>query len=664
MSGRPGPNVIRTCILCGEQFNPKSTRQKCCNKPIRVPCVICGKPMEQICTTKSQPKTCSKECTIKLGDIGRENAAHKLLRTCKYCGKEFIPQSSRDEYCNGPHYATCEVCGKQFLVTGRYNHINKTCSDACSYISAKRNTDMPTMVQHLKETLLEKYGVENSSQIPGVLDKAKQTSLERYGVEYYTQTQEYKDRVKDTDLKKYGSEHHLSSPEVIEKRRQTVATKYGVDNVFQADSIKAKVQQTCVDRYGVPFVTQNSDISERIKQTNISKYGVEHAMMLPEYQEKARQTNIQKYGLSAPTQSHIKDIVAWYSFIDNPRVYIMEHYSESPRTEQLALDLGVDRSTVDDYLHRFDATDCVRRAKSLMEEEILAFIKQQLPECRVITNNHTVLFGKELDIYLPDYQFAIECNPTVTHNSSVGDPWGGEKKSINYHKHKTDLCSAQGIFLMHIFGYEWTHHKEIIKSMISNVLGCNQRIYARKCRVVEVDTAKAMQFLQQNHRQGYASTKLHLGLEYQGQLVSIMSFGKMRSTIGIDSSDLSECWELVRFCNILNVSVIGGASKLFSYFVKNYAPTQIRSFSDRSHTRGNLYELLSFKEIRQSGANYVWVNTVDDKAYHRTNAQKRHIRRFLKDDNIDLTQSERQIMINHGYVQVYDSGTIIWHYGG
>ena len=77
MSGRPGPNVIKTCILCGKKFNPRSTRQKCCNSPITVPCVICGKPVQQICTTKPQNKTCSRECTIELGNRGREASAHK-----------------------------------------------------------------------------------------------------------------------------------------------------------------------------------------------------------------------------------------------------------------------------------------------------------------------------------------------------------------------------------------------------------------------------------------------------------------------------------------------------------------------------------------------------------------------------------------------------------
>ena len=662
MSGRPGPNVIRICKRCGEEYRPVSTRQQCCNKPIKVPCVVCGKLMDQICTLARQNSTCSKECSTELGNRGRLEAAHKLTRKCKYCGKEFVPESSRDFYCKDKHYATCEVCGKPFEITGRMDVANKTCSKECRYISAKRNTDMVAMQQHLTATLKEKYGVENPGQIEGVQEKARAKMREKYGVDYYTQTAEYKERVKQTCREKYGVDHHLAADEVKAKREETIKKKYGVTNVFQSEVIKDKSKQTCLDKYGVEYASQCQDVIDKVKRNNVDKYGVEHPMMLPEYQEKARKTNQERYGYEAFTQSHIKNIENWYKFINNPRDYIAENYATTPRVDDLVKEFGVDRSTIDEHLDRNDAMDCIRRAKSLMEEEVVAYIKSLKPECKIITNNHTILGGKELDIYLPEYNFAIECNPTVTHNSTADTPWGSSKKSINYHKSKTDKCEDKDIFLMHIFGYEWTHNKDVLKSMIANIIGNNQKIYARKCQVVNVTSEEAKAFLQKNHRQGFAATKIHLGLKYNDEIVSIMSFGKMRGTIGIDTSDLSECWELVRFCNKLNTTVIGGASKLFKYFVTTYKPTLIRSFSDRAHTKGNLYKILGFTEIRRSDANYTWVNVVDDKGYHRINTQKRNLKRFLKDNDIDLSQSEREIMEAHGFVRVYDSGTITWEW--
>lgn len=658
----PGPDVIFICKQCGQPYHPNSTRQKCCNRPIKVPCAVCGKLMDLVCTIYPQKETCSKKCSIELGNMKRWGEAQKLTKICQYCGKEFHPKKSIQEiYCEGPHFATCEVCGKQFEIVGRIDSVNKTCSDECRYISAKRNTDMKAMAEHWKATMVEKYGVKNAMYSQEFKDKIKETNKARYGAESYTQTKEYWNRHEATCLKKYGAKHHWASKEIIEKRAEHVREKYGVDCVFQADEVKEKIKKTNLEKYGVDNPTKSLDLQEKIRQNNLAKYGVEHPMMLPEYQEKARRTNFEKYGFAAPTQAHIKNIDNWYKFVNDPRGYINTNYETPPRVEELADDLGVSICTIDKYLDRYDSFDCIRRAKSLMEEEVVNYIKEVSPECKIITNNHTILKGKEVDIYLPDYNFAIECDPTVTHNSSFPDPWGVGKKSINYHKDKTDKCLSQGIFLMHIFGYEWTHSKDIIKSMITNILGCNTKIYARKCQIIMVNQETAIKFLKNNHRQGYASSPINLGLQYNGELVSLMTFSKMRA-FGIDKTDLTDCWELVRFCNKLNTSVVGGASKLFKHFISHYNPKEIRSFSDRAHTKGTLYSTLGFVKLRESDANYVWVNIVDDKAYHRINAQKKNIKKFLKDDTIDLTKSEREIMESHGYARVYDSGTITWQW--
>lgn len=656
-------NKLKICKRCGDLFKPKSSRQVCCNKPIEVACIVCGKPMQQICSLRYQKETCSSKCSAMLIKQHRENTAHKLVKKCAWCGQEFIPNNVHEKYCSNTHYGTCEVCGKQFEISGRLDLCNKTCSKECRYILAQQNSDVDQIKEHQKSTMIAKYGVDNAMHIPGIVDKIKATNLERYGATSFTQTQEYIDKTKATDLERYGVEHHASSPAVIEKRRKNIQDKFGVDNVFQLDAVKNKSKQTNLERYGVEYITQNPDIVDKTKQNNLNKYGVEHPMMLPEYQEKARQTNFEKFGYAAPTQAHIHNITDWYAFIDNPRLYIANHYESSPRTEELADYFNVDSSTIDEHLNKQNATDCVRRARSLMEEELHTYILSINPECKIVHNAKKILGGIELDLYLPDYNFAIECNPTATHNSSVQNPWGGNPKSMNYHKHKTDLCEEQGIFLFHIFGYEWTHKKDIILSMLCNLLGkVDTKIYARKCEIRNVSADDAIKFLMTNHRQGVTNAKVRLGLYYNDELVSLMTFNKMRSTIGVDKSDMSDCWELSRFCSKLNTTVTGGADKLFQAFIKQYTPSKIRSFSDRSHTRGGLYTKLGFAEVNRSSANYVWVNVKTDVAYHRINAQKRHLKKFLKDDSIDLSQSENQIMVAHGYVRVYDSGTITWEW--
>lgn len=657
------PSITRICKVCGREFHPTSRKQYCCNQLVPRMCECCGKEFLTICSTSNTKTTCSEECKVALIKKKQEASAANKVRRCKWCGKEFTPTSSRQVYCNDTHYQTCVVCGKKFEIDPKKDVSVKTCSKECRYKLMSSSTDREASIAAQKASLQKKYGVENVMQIPGVVEKLKQANLGKYGTEWYAQTDEYKERVKQTDLEKYGYEHHLSSPEVMEKRRQTVRQTYGVDNVFQSDDVKGKVKQTNLDKYGAEFITQSPEIRQRIHDNNISTYGVSHPMKLPEFQEKAAQTNEKLYGRRAYTQQHISNIQRWYEFINDSRSYIESHYDEQPTSHQLAADLGVDYTTIDDYLKKHDSKDCIRRAKSLMEEELRQFIMSLDHDIRIICNDRTAISPEELDLYLPDFNFAIECDPTCTHNSSAADPWGGEPKSPSYHKKKSDKCDNNKITLFHVFGYDWAYKKDTIKSMIRNVTGKNETvIYARKCEIKEVSGQVSINFLNVNHRQGSANSPIRLGLYYNDELVSLMTFGKMRGTIGTGKEDLSECWELVRFCSKLNTSVVGGASKLFRHFIKLYRPKQIRSFSDRAHTRGNLYKQLGFIEVRRSGANYVWVDTKTDRAYHRVNAQKKNLRKFLKDEDIDLSKSEKQIMEEHGFVQVFDSGTITWEW--
>lgn len=658
------PDIIRTCKCCGKQFHPKSRKQSCCDETVTKTCVICGNTFEGKCNLLDTRTTCSKKCAAALIKRNRQITAAKEVKKCKWCGAVFVPKSSRDVYCNSVHYQTCVVCGSLFEIDPRINAQVKTCSSECKKVLSLQNRDLEQEQAHLKKTLQDRYGVTNPMYIPDIQKKIVETNQQKYGVDWYTQTDEYHARVQDTDLAKYGVSHHLKSTEIKEKRAETVRSTYGVANVFQSDTVKSRIKNTNIIRYGVENPSQAPEIQAKIKETNLNTYGVSHPMMLREFQQKAVKTNLERYGRSAYTQQHIPNIENWYLFLNDPRSYVESNYNTPPRTEELAKDLGVDQSTIDVYLKKTGSTDCVRRAKSLMEEDICNFIQSLNSNIQIVQNDKTQIHPMELDIYLPEYNVAFECNPTVTHNSSTGDPWGGTPKPYNYHYQKTIECRRKNIFLFHIFGYEWSHKRQVILSMIQNILGQSAvKIYARQCEIKEVDHTECEVFLDKNHRQGSSTSSVRLGLYYNGELVSVMTFGKMRHSIGTSADeDLSDCWELVRFCSKINTNVVGAASRLFCHFVKTYRPNRIRSFSDNAHTRGTLYSILGFEYLRESSPGYVWVDTKTDIGYHRYNAQKHVIKKFLHDDMIDLNKTEKQIMEEHKFVQVFDSGTTLWEW--
>jgi hypothetical protein len=79
-------------------------------------------------------------------------------------------------------------------------------------------------------------------------------------------------------------------------------------------------------------------------------------------------------------------------------------------------------------------------------------------------------------------------------------------------------------------------------------------------------------------------------------------------------------WNLSRFCNKRDYSVIGSASKLLNYFIKCNNPKRIISYADRDWSRGDLYEKLNFNKLYDTDSDYKYV--VNGKRVHKSNFKK------------------------------------------
>ena len=93
----------------------------------------------------------------------------------------------------------------------------------------------------------------------------------------------------------------------------------------------------------------------------------------------------------------------------------------------------------------------------------------------------------------------------------------------------------------------------------------------------------------------------------------------------------------------VDTTVVGGASKLFKYFLDNYDGSII-SYSDNAKTRENLYKTLGFSLLRYSDPNYVWCNS--------SNEIKPRYRCQMK--------NEVKNMREQGYWRIYDCGNKVW----
>ena len=285
--------------------------------------------------------------------------------------------------------------------------------------------------------------------------------------------------------------------------------------------------------------------------------------------------------------------------------------------------------------------------KSNFEKELLEYIKTILPNKEIIENDRTILDGKEIDIYIPELKIGFEANGLI---------WHSEKFNFDkhYHLNKTKQCIKKGVQLIHIFEDEWYYKQNICKSRISNILKCSQnKIFARKCTIKNVPFNECKDFINDNHIQGFILSKIRYGLYYDNELVSVMTFGKQR--INVNGKKDDKCYELLRFCSKIGYNVIGGADKLFKYFIKFHKPETIISFADRRWSNGNLYNVLGFEKYNESEPSYSYV------------INKKRVNRFTLRKDVLISKygcspemTEKKFCESKGWYRIYDCGCLCY----
>ena len=139
-------------------------------------------------------------------------------------------------------------------------------------------------VQEIKQTCLEKYGVENPYQVEAFKEKAKQTKLSRYGDENYRN----QEQIELTCLKKYNTTNGGWSPIAQEKIKQTNKLHWGQEYYFGCHDYFEKTRATCQQKYGTDWPAQVTGFQERIEQTMLKKYGARRYAQTIEFHVKSQ----------------------------------------------------------------------------------------------------------------------------------------------------------------------------------------------------------------------------------------------------------------------------------------------------------------------------------------------------------------------------------------
>lgn len=558
----------------------------------------------------------------------------------------------------------CVVCKEKFT---KYINLIEGYKKYCGASCCAKDPDRQ---EKAKKTNLERYGDVCPSKSQSVKNKLIQTNIERYGGVGF-QVEEFKQKVIKTSIERHGEDFRKKTAQKAdqtrrekdgddyrkkdhEKTKQTWLKKYGVENIMDSDFFKEKSKNTMISKYGENY---RKVITDKSKQTCLERYGEDNPLKVKKFLKKQQQTNIKKYGGNSPmcdksiANKNTKSRLDYY--VDKNNLIKIEDgcwFCKCPHDEC---------NNCNDKFYKITSSQYYARKQSNIEpctnllpispnggNGIEMFVRNILDDYHIEykTNVRGILSNrKELDVYIPSKNIAIECNGVYWHKE--------DKIGQDYHANKYKECENHNIQLISIWE-DWVYIKpQIVKSLILSKLNIYERtIFARKCIIKEVSSSDCVDFLNNNHIQGRTNSKVRLGLYFDGELVSIMTFSKNSKTSG---NKINDIWELTRFCSILNTHVIGAAGKLLKYFIKNYNPTTIQSFASNDISNGGLYNKLGFNKEKNITMSYWYVHKDHYIRYHRTSFSKNRLKQMGY--NIE-GKTENEIMSTLPYYKIYDSG--------
>jgi hypothetical protein len=524
-----------------------------------------------------------------------------------------------------------EFCSRKCMLDsdGVKNRRKKTCVEKYGVDNPSKSDRIKSVV---KSTNQKKFGVDYPLQSKEILDSYKSTMVERYGVDNPSKNEVVRSKAKQTNIERFGVEHPIQNKEVSESLKKYFLDKYGADNPFKIKGFVDKSNKSKMDRFGTLYPLQNEEVLKKMINTNLERYGSDYYTKTDEYKMRVEKSVFQKN--SDLVNDGTKCLLSTSA----------EEYQVKCLTcgETFVIQRQLWRNRKNNGIEVCLSCNPIFKG-SVDEKSLLLFIKENYGG--EIIENYKI--GRiEIDIFLPELNIGFEFNGIYWHSEL--------QKGKSYHYNKYKFFEDKGIQVISIWEDKWIFKKDLVKSMVLNKIGSlKSKIYARKCSVRKIeDNSVVRNFLDENHLQGYVVSSHKMGLYYGEELVSIMTFGNLRKSLGQKSRVGS--FEMLRFCNKKNMVVVGGASKLLNFFMKKFNPDEIISYSLNDYSTGDLYGKLGFEYVSESKSNYFWVK--NKVRYHRFSFRKDK----LVKDGFDEKMTEVEIMYQRGFLRIFDSGSKKW----
>ena len=535
-----------------------------------------------------------------------------MKRKCEVCGKEYESNSRKYLYCcsniclaekkkkhETSGISICECCGKKYFKSKPGWNWNKN----NELVKIKGSAQASSSVSSDRFCCYEcgkKYQT----------DKALKTSIKKYGGIGFAST-ELKNKALQKTENLYGDKNYTNR----EQAKQTCLKKYGSENISKSEYGK-KLLSSAIKKV---HEERGNEIIAKIKATKLKRYGDENYVN----KEKCKETCIEKYGT--------------------------KYYFETKDSKEKIIKTCIKKYSVPYPCMTQQCREADPHAISNLNKKFA----KELNDLGIETEFEFHLNDYSYDIKLKNKNVLIEINPTITHTSSDKKYIPLERfnpKDKFYHINKSKNALENNYFTINI--WDWDDQNKIL-----NLLKPKNKLYARNLTIKEVTKKEMIKFLTNYHIQGVCKgQEIRLGLYNENnELIEFMSFGKPRYNKSFE-------YELLRLCTKTEYKVIGGAEKLFSYFIKNYHPSSIISYCDNSKFKGEVYSRLNMILIDYGKPSKHWYN-IKTHRHITDNLLKQRGYSQLHNDKIHKKgESNQQLMLEAGYLEIYDCGqsTYVW----
>ena len=263
------------------------------------------------------------------------------------------------------------------------------------------------------------------------------------------------------------------------------------------------------------------------------------------------------------------------------------------------------------------------------------------------------------DYYIPEHKLVIEVTniPEFTDN----------KADNQYFKRMNKSLYAKGIKLLR-FGIDDLYFKaDIVVSTILNHLNLNKdEISANECSVIELNTKQARKFTNTNHLNGHSNATTYLGLEYQGEIVQIISFAKHRY---LHKTNNMEIWEAFKSCTKKFTKVQGGTQKIIEHFKESHPDVELRAYYDMNTLDDENYPLIG--ELIDETTGDLWYiipdkySPVGFKRVIRNRMMKIYLHKYFegfpkRDDPSYKEINSVEFLRQQGIFAYYGSGNLVY----